>query len=289
MSVKGEKEVINVLTYDDEAPSGAEADDIYINVNGSMYIYDGEQWNSETPDKDVVYITNDTRHIYMWDDVSGLFVDITGTMVDKTLYVSSLTDSIMNSCQEAGLYTVCVGAEGTAEWYTMSVSIGSVSVKPSRPGMRPGRATVWYQTVRDERKYMFRSKTASAAWTEWVTRTYAFEENVATLIAQAAAGLIKMEAVNQLPSVADAEANTIYLVPNGKTGSNVKDEYILVKGAFELIGTTKVDVDSKADKVANAVAGHLAGLDANGNLTDTGKDVSEIQTAKDWAVVGWVL
>lgn len=31
-----------------------------------------------------------------------------------------------------------------------------------------------------------------------------------------------------------------------------------------------VDVDDKADKVANATAGNLAGLDANGNLTDSG-------------------
>ena len=31
-----------------------------------------------------------------------------------------------------------------------------------------------------------------------------------------------------------------------------------------------VNVSGKADKVTNATAGHLAGLDANGNLTDSG-------------------
>lgn len=36
------------------------------------------------------------------------------------------------------------------------------------------------------------------------------------------------------------------------------------------------DFDSKADKVALAVAGHLAGLDANGNLTDSGKAVTDL-------------
>jgi hypothetical protein len=38
--------------------------------------------------------------------------------------------------------------------------------------------------------------------------------------------------------------------------------------------TTKIYVDTadaaKADKVANAINGHLAGLDSNGNLTDSG-------------------
>lgn len=35
----------------------------------------------------------------------------------------------------------------------------------------------------------------------------------------------------------------------------------------------------KADKVKGAVTGHLAGLDANGNLTDSGKSVSDFEVA----------
>ena len=90
-------------------------------------------------------------------------------------------------------------------------------------------------------------------------------------VAEAASGKITMVAVNALPAVADASANVIYLVPNTKvSGSNVKDEYIFVNGAFELIGTTQIDLDSKADKVVPATAGNLAALDANGNLIDGG-------------------
>ena len=33
-------------------------------------------------------------------------------------------------------------------------------------------------------------------------------------------------------------------------------------------------VGNKADKVANAINGNLAGLDSNGNLTDSGKSAS---------------
>lgn len=93
--------------------------------------------------------------------------------------------------------------------------------------------------------------------------------------AEAASGKITMVAVNALPAVAEASHNVIYLVPNTKqSGSNVKDEYILVgegvSAAFELIGTTQIDMDSKADKVVPAAVGNLAALDANGNLVDGG-------------------
>lgn len=38
----------------------------------------------------------------------------------------------------------------------------------------------------------------------------------------------------------------------------------------------KDSLDTKADKVASATNGHLAGLDANGNLTDSGKALSDL-------------
>ena len=51
--------------------------------------------------------------------------------------------------------------------------------------------------------------------------------------------------------------------------------------------TVDIDLSGKADKVANATAGNFAGLDANGNLTDSGKkpsdfaDSEEFQTLSD--------
>lgn len=41
-----------------------------------------------------------------------------------------------------------------------------------------------------------------------------------------------------------------------------------------------VDISGKADKVANATEGNLAGLDANGNLTDSGKKASDFVAAE---------
>lgn len=44
-----------------------------------------------------------------------------------------------------------------------------------------------------------------------------------------------------------------------------------------------VNISGKADKVANATAGHVAGLDVNGNPTDTGIVASEVLTTADVA------
>ncbi len=45
----------------------------------------------------------------------------------------------------------------------------------------------------------------------------------------------------------------------------------------------KVNVSGKADKVANATAGHVASLDANGNLADSGVVAANILTTEDVA------
>ena len=45
----------------------------------------------------------------------------------------------------------------------------------------------------------------------------------------------------------------------------------------------KVDASGKADKAANPTAGHVAGLDANGNPTDTGIVATEVLTTADVA------
>lgn len=59
--------------------------------------------------------------------------------------------------------------------------------------------------------------------------------------------------VEQLPEVGSAQENVIYLVPKSKAGTSAYDEYLLVEGAFELIGNTDVDLSGymlKTDMVA---------------------------------------
>lgn len=54
---------------------------------------------------------------------------------------------------------------------------------------------------------------------------------------------IRFEAVDELPELADAQANVIYLVPSAAAASNnAKDEYMLIDGKWELFGSTAVDL-----------------------------------------------
>lgn len=60
------------------------------------------------------------------------------------------------------------------------------------------------------------------------------------------------------------------------TKSNSKDGYYDKDGTFHELGG---DVANKADKVTNATSGNFAGLDSNGNLTDSGHKHSDYLTS----------
>lgn len=68
---------------------------------------------------------------------------------------------------------------------------------------------------------------------------YATKEQVNAAVS----GALTREVVDALPEISDASATVIYLVPAEKADDkNVKDEYMLINGKWELIGTTKVDL-----------------------------------------------
>ncbi len=58
---------------------------------------------------------------------------------------------------------------------------------------------------------------------------------------------VSISKVDSLPEVSAAKQNVIYFVPaQGADSENTYDEYILVDGALELIGTTRVSLDGYA-------------------------------------------
>lgn len=94
--------------------------------------------------------------------------------------------------------------------------------------------------------------------------------------------------VNVLPTT-DIDTHAIYFVPKD-TGENddVYDEYMYVNNAWELIGTTEIDlsqyytkteVDSslslKLDKVGGTI-GNIPVFSTNGSINDSGKAISSI-------------
>ena len=74
----------------------------------------------------------------------------------------------------------------------------------------------------------------------------AIDEKVTTIneaIAAAATGKITISIVESIPTVETASANVIYFVPKSESAeNNVYDEYMLINGAIELIGSTAVDL-----------------------------------------------
>ena len=81
--------------------------------------------------------------------------------------------------------------------------------------------------------------------------------------------------------ISDAVKNSIKTVSQSEDGYTL---YFYTKTAPVTIDEAAFTITlpnpvNKADKVKNAVAGHLAGLDSNGNLTDSGKTVNDFDAA----------
>ncbi len=67
------------------------------------------------------------------------------------------------------------------------------------------------------------------------------------------------------------------------TGADADKTTIQLKsGLSKQVLIAHQDITGKADKVSSATAGNFAGLDANGNLVDSGKKASDFQAAGDY-------
>lgn len=71
----------------------------------------------------------------------------------------------------------------------------------------------------------------------------------AIAVAVAAAPHLKRTIVEQLPDAGEADENTIYMVGTGAgSEDSAYEEYMLINGAFEKIGSSKVDLTNYAEK-----------------------------------------
>lgn len=105
----------------------------------------------------------------------------------------------------------------------------------------------------------------------------ASETVVDTKIANAigSAGHLKRLVVTQLPEVAEADADTIYMVKDATvTAGDAYKEYMLIDGAFVQIGDTSVDLEpyAKTADVTSAVNGVQTNLD--NHIADAVKHVT---------------
>ena len=82
---------------------------------------------------------------------------------------------------------------------------------------------------------------------------------------------LKRQIVEELPAVENADPNTIYMIKTGTAveGDNYK-EYMLVEGAFELIGDTSADLTNYIKKPETFATNNLPIFGEDGGIKDSG-------------------
>lgn len=91
----------------------------------------------------------------------------------------------------------------------------------------------------------------------------------------------KENTINDLATIRSGAAAgaTAYQKPNtGVPKTDLASDVQTSLGKADTALQQHQDISGKADKVSNATSGHLAGLDSNGNLTDSGKSPNDIGT-----------
>lgn len=96
----------------------------------------------------------------------------------------------------------------------------------------------------------------------------------------------RFEVVKALPAVKDAKENVIYLVPSVNGSGDAYDEYILVKGAFEKIGHTDIDLSGYATK-NTATSGPSNNATGSAGAATITTSTSNVQTATGTATISY--
>lgn len=92
-------------------------------------------------------------------------------------------------------------------------------------------------------------------------------------------GTLKRSIVETLPDAADADENTIYMVLRSSSLlNNNYEEYMLVDGAFELIGSTAVDLTDYIQKPTSYVSLNLPAFTEEGKLQDSGIAATDVSS-----------
>lgn len=169
-----DKEIISVLTYSDTTPATASAGDLYIDsMNDALKEFVDGSWEDAEAQENVIYITNDTTHFYIYKDDE--FVDMTGEPIDNTIYVNSLSE--LDEYTDEGIYRVCVttvtGMVRSFNWYTLVIE-RSIAARIHR--------VTYTQTLSNRSGYQYRTKTNTLAWSTWNNYEYFFRGNSAEYV-----------------------------------------------------------------------------------------------------------
>lgn len=109
------------------------------------------------------------------------------------------------------------------------------------------------------------------------TIKYLTEDNLKLMYGRLNRRYAVVDALPSVDSLEPADKNVIYVVKE-TVGKAVRYwPNVLDNDAWKPFGIDQEDLDRKADKVSNATVGNFAGLDTNGNLTDSGFKASDFK------------
>lgn len=220
-----------VTTY--PAIGSAEVNTLYINTtDGSVEFFDGSAFTvvvkpnattiSGTGDNNALattkaivdYVTTAVSNI----DISAVTTRVTALEGKMTVVQGTGSGSIADAISQAKTYTDALknGAVATNSGNISTLQSGKADKATNLSGYGITDAYTKAQT----------------------------DSAISTAIASA--DHLKRSIATTLPAVADADSNTIYMVPKTGTTSDSYNEYLLINGAFEKIGDSTVDLTAYA-------------------------------------------
>ena len=178
--------------------------------------------------------------LYFWTKLKSLFVQKDGSKVlsdnnyttAEKEKLAGLNNYTLPTASAETLGGVKVGAGLEIQDGVLNATGGGTadSVDWSNVQNRPTKVSEFtndagYQTSSEVQSAI------STATTDMATKTY---------VTQQLANINKKQIVTSTTEMTDA--NTIYLIANSGSGNNVYDEYIVIDGTPEKVGTTEVDL-----------------------------------------------
>lgn len=106
---------------------------------------------------------------------------------------------------------------------------------------------------------------------------YLTEDNLKLMYGRLNRRYVVVDALPSVDSLEPADKNVIYVVKETVDKTVRYWPNVLDNDAWKPFGIDREDLDRKADKVSNATDGNFAGLDDNGNLTDSGFKASDFK------------
>lgn len=193
------------------------------------------------------------------------------------------TDANAKGAHAGGIGTVAIldaqtaiGRYNAEEWdgSLFVIGNGSAAVKDENGNITTPEVRSTAFKVKDNGDVILKSGLIKGVKTPIDNTDAANKTYVDTKVSEALSNKLTRTIVNDLSDISIADENTIYMVPATTAAeNNIYNEYMFINGAFELIGSTAVDISNKQDKFANVTNDEYEGQLVHSTLTFSAPNV----------------